>query len=66
MIDWKKFAVVALAPEKEAFIVHMAYLGSKMLIYLAQKPQIALLLGKKIFVFEKYADFSNIFSKNLW
>lgn len=41
----------------------MAYLGSKMFIYPDCKAQIALLLAKKISVFEKYANFLDVFSK---
>ena len=33
IIDRRKFAVVALAPDKEAFMVHVVYLGAKMSIH---------------------------------
>lgn len=35
MIDWKKFVAVALAQDKEVFVVHMAHLKSNMPIYVA-------------------------------
>ena len=35
MIDCKEFAAAALAPDKEAFVMHVAYLKAKMLIHLA-------------------------------
>ena len=63
IIEWKKFAAAASALNKETFLVHMAYLGAKMLIYPAWKAQIALLLAKKVSVPKEYADFSDIFSK---
>lgn len=37
IISWKKFVAAALHLNKEAFIVQMAYLGSKILIYWAWK-----------------------------
>lgn len=48
IIDWKKFTTLALAPDEEAFVIHVAYLEAKILIYLAWKAQIALLLAKKM------------------
>lgn len=63
MINQKQFAKSALASEKEVFVVHITYLKSKMLIYLACKAQITLLLAKKVSVFKEYADFLDIFSK---
>lgn len=39
MIDQKAFMGTALALNKEAFIVHMAYLGAKMVIRLTQKSK---------------------------
>ena len=49
----------------EAFIVYVAFFTSKMIIYLAQKTQIALLLAEKVTIPEEYSDFANIFSKKL-
>ena len=37
MINRKKFAAAALAPEEEAFVVHVAYLGAKMVMHPARK-----------------------------
>lgn len=63
MIDLKEFATASLALNKKAFVVHVAYLGSKMSVYSACKAQIALLLAKNVSVLKEYIDFSNIFSK---
>ena len=35
MINCREFAIAALAIHKEAFVVHVAYLGAKMLFYRA-------------------------------
>lgn len=43
----KKFLAMTLNLGKEAFVVHMAHQRAKILIYLAQKIQIALLIVKK-------------------
>ena len=48
LIGKKKFAKAALNKNIEAIIVHMASHILKMIIYLAQKAQIALLLAKKV------------------
>lgn len=37
IIDYKKFAIAVLDPTKEVFIVYVAYLGMKMLIYPLKK-----------------------------
>ena len=55
--------VLYLVLDKEAFVVHMAYLGSKMSIHPACEAQIALLLAKKVSVPKEYADFLDVFSK---
>ena len=65
LIDKKEFARAALDENFDAFVVHMVFFTSKMIIDLAQKAQIALLLGKKVTVLEKYSDFTNVFSKKL-
>ena len=65
MINWKKFAAAALALDKEAFVMHMAYLRAKMLIYQTWKAQIFFLLTKKVSISKEYTDFSNVFSKEL-
>lgn len=62
MVDWKTFAIAALASNKEGFIIYIAYLRSKMSIYTACKAQVALLLAKNISVLEKYANFLDVFS----
>lgn len=48
-----------MAPDKEAFVMHVAYLGVKILIHPAQKPQITLLLAKNEGISEECADFSD-------
>lgn len=52
-------------PSEKAFVVHVIYLGSKMIIYSIQKAQIALLITKKVVIPAEYLDFANIFSKKL-
>lgn len=64
IIDRKKFAAVVWALSKKAFLLYVAYLEAKLWIYLAWKAQIALLLTKKVSVFEEYADFLYVFFKN--
>lgn len=63
LISQKKFAAAALELGKKAFIVYMAYLGSKMLIYLTCEVQIFLLMAKKVTISAKYSDFLDISSK---
>lgn len=65
MIDRKKFTAVALDLDKKIFVIYIAYLESKMLIYLAQKAQIIFLSIEKLpkSVPAKYADYANVFSK---
>ena len=65
IINWKKFAAAALAPNKEAFMMHVAYLRAKISIHPAQKTFMALWLVKKVCVPNKYTDFSDIFFKKL-
>lgn len=57
--------ITAYALNKKAFVMNVAYLGAKILIYLAKKAKIALLLAKKVSVLIEYANFSMIFLKNL-
>lgn len=63
IIDWKKFVAVTLALKKEAFVIYVAYLGPKILIYLACEAQIALLLAEKISIAKEYTNFLEVFSK---
>ena len=49
----------------KVFVVYVASLTSKILIYLDCKDQIALFITKKITIPAKYSDFTNIFSKKL-
>lgn len=63
IIDLKKLTTAVLIIEKKVFLIKIAYLESKTLIYLVYKAQIALRLAKKITIFKKYSDFSDIFFK---
>lgn len=65
IINEKEFVIAALNLTKKTFMIHMAYLGAKILIYLAQKFQITLLITEKVIVLAKYFDFVEIFSKKL-
>lgn len=51
--------------EKETFVVYIAFLNIKIIVYLTWKAQIALLIIEKITILEEYLDFANIFSKEL-
>lgn len=63
IIRKKKFAIAALNLGKKAFIIKMAYLKAIILIYLAQKAQIALLIIKKINILVNYLAFANVILK---
>ena len=56
-------AKAALDENVKAFVVHVAFVTSKMSIYLAQKVQIALLIVEKVNVPAEYSDFADVFSK---
>lgn len=66
IINKKKFLVAALNPSKEVFLVYIVFLSLclKMLIYLVQKLQIALLITEKVVIAANYLNYANIFSKN--
>ena len=55
--------VVALASNKEAFVMHMAYLEAKMSIQPISKAQMTLLLAKRVSVPKEYAEFLDVFLK---
>lgn len=65
IISQKKYAIAVLNSNKEAFIIHIAFLGLdlKILIYPAQKAQIASLLSKKDTILTKYLNFATILFK---
>lgn len=63
MIGQKQFAVAALDLDKGVFVIYIAYLGAKMLIYLAQKAQMFWLLAKKVIIILEYTDFLAVFFK---
>ena len=56
-----------LDPEKEAFMVHIAIITSRITIHPERKAQITLLKAKKtpVLILAKYLDFANVFSKEL-
>lgn len=66
IIDQKEFATAALDPNKEAFVIHVATLTSKITIYSAGEAQIALLNLEEVLemVPAEYADYADIFSKD--
>ena len=51
----------------KVFILYVSFLSLriKIIIYLAQKAQKALLLANKVTVWVEYADFANVFFKKL-
>lgn len=53
----------ALNQIQKAFVIQIVYLYNTILIYLAQKTQIALLLFKKVIIVKKYYNYVDIFSK---
>lgn len=55
--------IAALNLRKKVFVMHVAYLEVKMLIYLAYKIQITLLVTEKVIILIQYLNFANIFSK---
>lgn len=63
MINQKKLATALLALNKEALIIYILYLRSKILIYQASKAQMTSLSAKKVSIPEKHTDFLDIFSK---
>lgn len=65
IIDKKKFVKTALNKNVEAFVVYIAFLLSKILIYPTWTAQIALLLAKKVTILTEYLDFTNVFSKKI-
>ena len=65
IINWKKFAKIALDENVEAFVMHVSSLGSRMTIHLAKEAQLALLLAKEVTMPIKYSDFAYVFLKKL-
>lgn len=65
MIGQQKFAAIAPNLGKKAFVVYMAYLGSKMWINQACEAPNTFLLANKVIVWAKYSDFDNIFFKKV-
>lgn len=65
IINWKKFLIAILDLTKKVFVVHIAYLSTKILLYPAYKAQIAQLNPEKITVSTKYLDFIKVFLKKV-
>ena len=67
LIRKKEFTIVALNLENETFIIHVASISLDSDVHLIQRAQIVLLKINKacISIFSKYANFVDIFSKNL-
>ena len=65
LIDKKELAKAVLDENVKAFVVHVAFFISKMLIHPTRKAQIALLIAKKITMPAEYLDFADVFSKEL-
>lgn len=65
IIGQKKFAALALESSEKAFVMHVAHLKTTMLIYPAEKAQIALLMAKKVNILVKHLAFANVFLKKL-
>lgn len=53
IIEGKKFGIAALTSDKKVFVIHIAYLESKILIHPAWQVKMALLLAKKVNVPKK-------------
>lgn len=67
MIAKKKLVAVAFDLDKDIIIVYANSLSQELDVHLFQKAQIAFLKTNKTFISisTKYANFANIFSKNL-
>lgn len=65
IINQKKFAAATLDPIETAFVVHISYLDSKMLIHPARIAQIAFFIAKKVAVQVEYLDYFDIFLEEL-
>ena len=63
LINKKEFDKAALDENVEAFVVYVASVTLKMMIYLAREEQIVLLLAKEVTVSAEYTNFINVFSK---
>lgn len=63
IINSKKIAKIALHSGIKVFVINVVNLKAKMSIYLAKKPQIALLIVKKVTIPIDYLNYTNIFSK---
>lgn len=70
LIGKKEFAAVVLDPNNETFVIHIAFLVGSDLgleVHLSRIAQLASLKADEILIFvsSKYADFAEVFSKNL-
>lgn len=57
--------IIALNSNKKGFIIYVAYLKTKISIYLVYKTQITLFIIKKVAILDTYLNFSDIFLKKL-
>lgn len=65
IINRIKLVVVALNVSNKSFVVYIAYLDRKILIYLTSNVQTTFLMAEKVTVLTEYLDFTNIFSKKV-
>ena len=62
LVGKKEFAVTALDPEHETFVVHVASFNL-VRVNLDQKSQIASLLTEEVKILGEYSDFTDVFSE---
>ena len=63
LVGKKEFAAVALDPEHETFIIHVASLNLVSGIHPNKEAQIAFWLTKEVKIPGEYSDFTNVFSE---
>lgn len=61
-IDKKEFTAAVLNKEDKTFVIHISAFSMGLNVHLSRETQIALLDIKKISIFFKYADYTNVFS----
>lgn len=67
LIEKKEFIRAAFNPKNEVFVVYITFFSQNLDVYPSRKTQIAFLKVNKAFISDlsKYANFADIFSKNL-
>lgn len=63
IIGQKEFARIALDPDKAAFVMHLAYLGSNMSIHPSCENWITLLVAKQVIILAKCIEFADVVLK---